>query len=570
MMTTTLPLPSRTTTNDIDRSLDALTKGHNRLAQALPADLIRLAEECIEGTVQTARDWVDTASRYKGVSPTSSLRAEDIMTGPVATIRQLRLVIRSLREIAAVGRPQLTGRPKMGVDNRLRVPVFPAKGMFDAITFQGFKVDAWMQPGVTEETLRMCPDGVPGRWKAGNPRIALVLGAGNVSSIPTTDAFTKLFQEGRTVLLKMNPVNESLGPIFERAYAPLINAGFLRIIYGGPDVGAAAVEHDLVDEVHITGSIHSHDAIVWGPPGPERERRKRENDPVLRKPITSELGNVTPWIVVPGRYSEKQLNFQAENLATSITNNCSFNCIATKVIVTSANWPDRERFLDKVTRILDRISPRKAYYPGAADRFARFSGRSAAAGSDTLPWTFLRGIKPEESPHFFQEESFVCVSVETPLAADSDTDFLNKAVDFANEQLWGTLAASITLPPGFRKDPDREAALQSALGRLNYGTIAINQWSGLSFAMMSPAWGGVAGSRLDDAQSGIGWVHNTLMLDGIEKNVLTGPLTVSPKPMWFTTHSNPEPVAWRLLDLYHKPSVWKLARLLGSAVRYGR
>ena len=181
----------------------------------------------------------------------------------------------------------------------------------------------------------------------------------------------------------------------------------------------------------------------------------------------------------------------------------------------------------------------------------------------------MRGVSPQESPHFFKEESFVCVSVETPLEADSDTAFLDRAVDFANEELWGTLAASITLPPGFRKDPAREAALQAALGRLDYGTIAINQWSGLSFAMMSPAWGGVAGSRLADAQSGIGWVHNTSMLDGIEKNVLTGPLTVSPKPMWFATHSNPEAVAWRLLDLYHKPSVWKLAGLWLS-VRHGR
>ena len=569
-MTTVLSPPSRATTSDIDRALEALAKGHPRLAQASAAELIRLAEECIEGTVRTARDWVDTAGRYKGVAPTNPLRAEDIMTGPVATIRQLRLVIGSLREIASFGQPRLPGRPKTGPDGRLRVPVFPARGMFDAITFQGFKVDAWMKPGITRESLRRCADGVPGRWNSGNPRIALVLGAGNVSSIPTTDAFTKLFQEGRTVLLKMNPVNESLGPIFERAYKPLVDAGFLRIIYGGPEVGAAAVAHELVDEVHITGSIDSHDAIVWGPAGAERERRKRDNDPVLRKPMTSELGNVTPWIVVPGAYSEKQLDFQAENVATSITNNCSFNCIATKVIVTSANWPDRERFLDKVARVLGRMASRKAYYPGAAERFARFSGRASTSGNDTLPWTLLRGVSPEESPHFFKEESFVCVSVETPLAADSDTAFLGRAVDFANEELWGTLAASITLPPGFRKDPAREAALQAALGRLDYGTIAINQWSGLSFAMMSPAWGGVAGSRLDDAQSGIGWVHNTFMLDGIEKSVLTGPLTVSPKPMWFATHSNPEAVAWRLLDLYHKPSVLKLAGLLASAVRHGR
>jgi hypothetical protein len=567
-MTTTLAPPSRATHTDIDRSLDALSKGHKRLVKASAGELIRLAEECIEGTVRVARDWVDTASRYKGVGPTSPLRAEDISAGPVATIRQLRLVIRSLQEISSFARPRLPGRPRVGQDGRLLVPVFPAKGMFDSITFQGFKVDAWMKPGITAESLKFCPDGVPGHWKPDNPRICLVLGAGNVSSIPTTDAFTKLFQEGRTVLLKMNPVNESLGPVFERAYQPLIDAGYLRIIYGGAEVGAAAVSHELVDEVHITGSIHSHDAIVWGPAGPERDRRKRDNDPVLRKPITSELGNVTPWIIVPGQYSEKQLEFQAQNVATSITNNCSFNCIATKVILTSAKWPDRERFLDKLSRVLGRIAPRKAYYPGAADRFTRFSGQSAP-GNETLPWTLLRNVSPQESPQFFKEESFVCVSVETPLEADSDTQFLDRAVDFANNELWGTLAASITLPPDFRNDPSRENALQSALERLNYGTIAINQWSGLSFAMMSPAWGGVAGSRLDDAQSGIGWVHNTSMLDGIEKNVLTGPLTVSPKPLWFATHSNPEAVSWRLLDLYHKPSVLKLAGLLGSAVRHG-
>jgi acyl-CoA reductase-like NAD-dependent aldehyde dehydrogenase len=569
-MTTTLAPPSRATTSDIDRSLDALSKGHARLAKASATELVRLAEECIEGTARMAREWVDMASRYKGVASGNPLRAEEISAGPVATIRQLRLVIQSLQEINQFGKPRLPGQPTTGPDRRLRVPVFPAKGMFDGITFQGFQVDAWMKAGVTQESLRLCPDGVPGRWNADNPRICLVLGAGNVSSIPTTDAFTKLFQEGRTVLLKMNPVNESLGPIFEKAYAPLIDAGFLRIIYGGAEVGAAAVGHALVDEVHITGSIYSHDAIVWGPAGAERERRKRENDPVLRKPITSELGNVTPWIIVPGEYSEKQLDFQAANVATSITNNCSFNCIATKVIVTSANWPDRDRFLDKVARILGRIAPRKAYYPGAAERFTRFSGLSTPTGSDTLPWTLLRNVSPQASPHFFKEESFVCVSVETPLEAGSDTAFLDRAVDFANNELWGTLAASITLPADFRKDATRESSLQAALSRLNYGTIAINQWSGLSFAMMSPAWGGVAGSRLDDAQSGIGWVHNTYMLDGIEKNVLTGPLTVSPKPLWFATHSNPEAVAWRLLDLYHKPSVWKLASLLGSAVRHGR
>ena len=64
-----------------------------------------------------------------------------------------------------------------------------------------------------------------------------------------------------------------------------------------------------------------------------------------------------------------------------------------------------------------------------------------------------------------------------------------------------------------------------------------------------------------DAQSGIGWVHNTFMLDGIEKSVLEGPLTMFPKPVWFPSQSSAEQVAWSFFDLYRKPSWMALARL---------
>ena len=159
----------------------------------------------------------------------------------------------------------------------------------------------------------------------------------------------------------------------------------MRIIYGGAREGAAAIEHPPVDEVHITGSIYSHDAIVWGPTPEERERRKRENDPLLKKPITSELGNVSPWIIVPGTYSDKQLRFQAENVAASITNNASFNCIATKMIVTWKDWPQRQRFLDAVEAVLAKVPPRKAYYPGARDRFSRLPASSRPRRATRCP-----------------------------------------------------------------------------------------------------------------------------------------------------------------------------------------
>jgi len=557
-----------TSVEQIDRFLQELAEGRSRFSRSSVSERITLAESCADGIWSTARDWVETACQAKAIPPGSPLRAEEILAGPVAMFRYLRSLIQSLHAIQSHGMPRLPGKPYQDPDGRLRVPLFPVKGFCDRAAFHGFRATAWMQQGIQQDEL--FDQLALGTLAAGDksPRTVLVLGAGNVSSIPAADTLSKLFCGGNVVLLKMSPVNDYLGPILQSAFASLIDRGLLRIIYGGADVGAAAIGHHLVDEVHITGSIDSHDAIVWGATGSERDRRKRENTPLLTKPITSELGNVSPWILVPGDYSQKQLKFQAENIAASVTNNASFNCVATKVLITWRQWPHRSSFLQQVEDILRRVPPRVAYYPGAMDRYRRFAGCEPTDGPEgTLPWTMLRDVHPEEAPHLLEQESFVCVFAEVALDALTPQEFFRTAVEFANERLWGTLCAAVTLPSRFRSRPDNKRLLESCLNRLRYGAVGINQWPGLVYAMMTPPWGGFPGSELADAQSGIGWVHNTLMLQGVEKTVLEGPLTVWPKPVWFSTHARAEPVAWRLLDLYRKPSMRKLALLLADALR---
>ena len=59
-------------------------------------------------------------------------------------------------------------------------------------------------------------------------KVCLVLGAGNINSIPPIDVATKLFNEGKVCLLKMNPVNAYLGPLFEEAFAEAIARGLAR------------------------------------------------------------------------------------------------------------------------------------------------------------------------------------------------------------------------------------------------------------------------------------------------------------------------------------------------------
>ncbi|MBX7167496.1 MAG: aldehyde dehydrogenase family protein [Pirellulales bacterium] len=554
------------TPDDIDRAVRELAANRDRFRRTSVRERIRLVEECLRGLVAEADGWVAAACEAKGLQPGTSFAAEEMAAGPVAVARYLKLLAQSLRDIEAQGIPRVPGEIVVGPEGQVRVEVMPTRGLFDGILFSGFKAHVWMQPGVTPENLG---DTMATIYRHEHPPvgISLVLGAGNVSSIPPTDAFSKLFQEGQLVLVKMNPVNEYLGPFYERAFAALLREGYLRIVYGGAEAGIAAINQPLVDEVHITGSIYSHETIVWGPPGPERDLRKSAGDPLLKKRITSELGNVTPWIVVPWDYSEKELAFQAENTAAMITNNASFNCIATKMVVTWRHWPQRERFLDLLEATLGHVPRRKAYYPGAADRFRKFTGCEGLDEHGCLPWTIVRNVAPQRDPQYFDEESFVCVCAETALDAATPADFLDAAVEFANDRLWGTLGAGLMVHPKFRREGNHEARFQRALANLRYGTIGINHWPALSYAMISPPWGGFPGGTIAEPQSGIGWVHNTYMLDKAQKTVLEGPLTVFPKPFWFPTHTGAAGMAGDVLRLTADPSLWKVLKLLPAALR---
>ena len=57
------------------------------------------------------------------------------------------------------------------------------------------------------------------------------------------------------------------------------------------------------------------------------------------------------------------------------------------------------------------------------------------------------------------------------------------------------------------------------------------------------------GSRSEDIQSGTGWVHNTSMLEGVEKAVLRHPLTIVPKPATFPSHRTAHTLLRRLTSL---------------------
>jgi hypothetical protein len=544
----------------VDSAVRRLT---NTPPTASIANRIQLCRDCIQGVAAVAVEWAEAAVVAKGLSRTSPVLAEDLLSGPAVVARQLQLTIQTLRATQEHGRPALPGRGVRLKNGQLSVNVFPTSGLYDSLTFMGIRGSVRLQADIAETEIHGQLPETATNDKL--PRLTAVLGAGNVSSIPATDSLNRIMFEGSRVLLKLNPVNEYLHSIFETAFAPLIKANLLGILKGGADIGAALIQHDAVDAVHITGSAATHDAIVWGTDAGERIHRKQNSDPLLKKEVTSELGNVTPWIIVPGHYSTRQLNSQAQHIATSITNNASFNCLATKVIVTWKNWPQRDQFLQFIQHHLAQTPVRPAYYPGAPVRFQRFSGTNMQPDDHgCLPWRLLTGQSITERPELFQEESFVCVCAETQLSGDTADQFLAEATEFVNNQVTGTLCASVTIPPGFRTQ--HATAFERCLTQLRYGSVCVNQWSGLAYGLTSPPWGAYPGATVRDVQSGIGNVHNTYLLDRVEKTVLEGPLVNFPKPIWFPSHRNAVDVANRLVRLYQNPSVLHLPGLFAAAI----
>lgn len=548
-----------------------------------PRDRIELLERCVETVAAASRAWVDVACEIKHIPSDNACRAEEVLSGPVIAMRYLRLMLRNLKAQEYGSPNPLPGRLTQTPDGRWLVPVLPVtRDLFDPVCFVNFQANVWLKPGLFEADARAATQPVENRL----PSTSLILGAGNVTGIVASDLLGKLFQDQHVALVKLHPLTEPLQAVFEQAFAPLIEAGALRLISGDAQLGARATSHRLVDDVHITGSVAAHDAIVWGTPGAERNQRRRDREPLLDKPITSELGNVSPWIVVPGQFTNAQLQSQAENVAASIVNNAGFNCVATRVLVTWKHWPQREEFLSRLQAILSRLPRRVAYYPGAAERFERFTGCQLTGmswstihagdefeehdddvqlGLPRLPWTLFRDVNPNDSPLFCREESFVPVCAEMPLDGRDEFDFLGQATEFVNDRLWGTLCATLTVPQNFRHTARGRNELHAAISRLRYGTVCINQWPGLAFALLTLPWGGHPSATLNNPQSGIGWVHNSFGLRNIEKSVLEGPLNVVPKPIWAPGHRHAEPIAWHLFNLYHQPSLRHVAELSYAA-----
>jgi hypothetical protein len=527
---------------------------------------------------------VAAAARAKGLPPDSPWVGEEWLSGPYSVLHALAALERTFVALAA-GRSPLPGgrRIRTRPDGQVVVEVFPANG-WDRLLVSGVRAEVWMDRSVTAANLE---EHVASRYRRPAPaaagRVALVLGAGNVASIAPLDILYKLYGEGQVCLLKTSPVNDYLAPFIGEAFGELVERGFLRIATGDAAVGDYLARHAGVDEIHMTGSDRTYDAIRFGA-GAAGAERKRRGEPLNTKPISAELGGVGPTIVLPGPWSDADVRFQAEHIASQKLVNGGFNCIASQVLVLPQEWARSGQLLEAFRAVVRSLPARPAYYPGAAARLA--AAVAAHPGAEPLdapaagavPRTLIAGLDPEAAGSFgFTEEFFGGVLAQTALPGSTPLAFLDAAVAFANTRLRGTLGANIIAHPATLRELG--PAFEDALAALRYGAIGVNGWVALAYLLAEGTWGAFPGHTDADIQSGRGVVHNAYLFDRPEKTVTYGPFEpfhrallrgrfhAAPKPPWFVTHRRAAAVGRRLTRFAARPGLRHIPGILAAALR---
>ena len=560
-------LPAAANVAELDLAVNDLRDGAQGWARLELHERIEILGAIRPLIVRYANDWVSAAVAAKRIPPACALAGEEWVSGPFAVLYAINRYIRTLHDLEKTGAVHLPGSVRVRADGQVIAPVFPVTA-YDRLLFSGISAQTWLPSDYTMAAYY--------REATHEPRVALVLGAGNIAAIGPLDVLYKLIADGAVCILKTNQVNEYLAPIFKNVFAPLIERNFLRVVTGAADVGAYLTEHRDIDEIHITGSAQTHDAIVFGTGGDRSTTR-------LQKPITSELGNVSPTIVVPGDWSNADIEFQAEHIVTQKMHNGGFNCIASQVLILPESWNQADALLVAIEDVFKRTEPRAGYYPGAAGRQQRAvaDAKGAAHEFDTangqiVPRTIVHA-SAQSNHTAFSTEAFGSVLTVTKLPGENAAAFLQNAVAFANDRLYGTLGANIILDPKTERDLGEK--FEDALADLRYGSIGINAWTGVGFLLSESTWGAYPGHTLDDIQSGIGIVHNTFLFDRAFKTVLRAPFypfprslahgqpSLLPKPPWFVTNRQAADIGRRLLAFEYAPSPLKIPGIFASALR---
>jgi hypothetical protein len=168
----------------------------------------------------------------------------------------------------------------------------------------------------------------------------------------------------------------------------------------------------------------------------------------------------------------------------------------------------------------------------------------------------------ENDSSALNEEAFTMVLAQTSIkgTGGDSLKFLNKAVQFCNEKVFGNLGCSVIVDP--RTARKIGSGIDDCIAKLEYGIIGVNVWCAMIAIFPQLTWGAFPGNTAWNIESGVGQLSNGYMFDLIEKSVLW-------TPMMSAIHleiAKPKilKVIHRTADYVIKPSWMRLLKLWGA------
>ncbi len=487
-------------------------------------------DSCRNNLRRVASFWVEKEAELRGHLPNSAEGAESWLMGPLPLARSLRYLAHG---VASGGRPKVPSH-RLRIDGRTVSRVFP-HGVHEGLLYRDIEAHVW-SIGAELQGYRYR------RARDHSPGPALVLAASNMSSMAPTDILAKLFCENRPVVCKLPNRLAPLEPILKEIFHPLIRDRHVQIVSGGPELGQELLRDETFQRVHFTGRLENYKAVL-------------SESSLEEKKFTAELGCVTPVIIIPGPWTQDELQYQARHLASLMVFNGGYTCMTPQILVVSKHWSYKKAFLSALKAELKKLARRDDRLDGSEER--RRSFRADYPEAECFGLRTLVELDATKTTRLFREEAFCGMLGWVEMEPHHPEDFMRAAAKFCNDCLWGDLSCMVIVDSNTRRVYERAIAQMQA--GLEYGTVALNIYPGLAFCSCVTPWGSYQGGRSD---TGTGWVHNHFFFDSPEKTVIEGPFIPHTPQAWIKPFPNLHRVGPAIFDLDMDPNSFAFARFL--------
>ncbi len=335
--------------------------------------------------------------------------------------------------------------------------------------------------------------------------VIAVSGAGNYSS--SIEMAMALFLENKAVIHKPHQLNAASDAVWAKIFAPLVDRQALAFV--DADQGREMSALEGLYAIYFTGSTGVAHAI----------------QDAASAPLVSECGGNNPCLIVPGQWTDKEIEHWAIQIASVGKLNGGAVCGRPQTIITSKNWPQRTQFITALRKaIAEDTFGTATYYPGVDKTKEQFLQNQPTAEvlqpeggkhpkSDVV---FIPGI--DANDFAVHNEAFCQIFSELPLDTANDADdFLTNATAICNNELLGSLGCMMLVDTAtFKANEER---VHRAVRELKYGGIAVNNVPPNIWLNAYLTWGG-CGETTENFVSGVGNFGNGLNFENIVKSVI--------------------------------------------------